>query len=169
MASHSISKWPSLYKKAFGALCSISIVFKSSTVLIFLDLLSLGHTRQPVQANRSNRIEGGKSEEDPKVSPAVIKVHFPAREEGVGGRDGAVQALVGCGGGVEVATCRFDIRGHVRFAGRFIWRGEAEELVGGAVDGGVGQGVAEEGLDDVGEGVDAVHENPEARELLWRG
>lgn len=56
---------------------------------------------------------------------------------------------------------------HVLAAGLVRGRGECLELVGQAVGGGVAEGVAQEGAYEVGEGVGAVHEDPEAGEVVW--
>lgn len=59
------------------------------------------------------------------------------------------------------AAAKAHVRGHVGLAGLAGGRGEVQVLVGGADDVGVGHGSGEEAVDQVGEGRDAVHEDPE--------
>ena len=69
----------------------------------------------------------------------------------------------GRGGGVgEVAAVGVDVRGHVVEAGCVGWGLEFDVFDGGALDVGVGEAGGEHAVDEVGEGGDAVHEDPEA-------
>ena len=65
----------------------------------------------------------------------------------------------------EVAACGVDVVLHVIEAGLAGGRVEADELDGGADDFVVGETGGEHAVDEVGEGGDAVHEDPEA----WEG
>jgi hypothetical protein len=63
-----------------------------------------------------------------------------------------------------VVAC--EIRHHVLVARHVRQRVEAEELVVGAVDGRAGEGGGQQAFGDLLEGVDSVHEDPEAGEFF---
>jgi hypothetical protein len=67
-------------------------------------------------------------------------------------------------GKVAVVAC--EIRHHVLVARHVRRRVEAEELVVGAVDGRAGEGGGQQAFGDLLEGVDSVHEDPEAGEFF---
>ena len=77
---------------------------------------------------------------------------------------GAELALGGGVGISEVAAVGIGVRGHVLEAGGAGGRVEVREFDLGADDAGVGEPDGEHAVDEVGEGGNAVHEDPETRE-----
>lgn len=66
----------------------------------------------------------------------------------------------------QIATRHAYVRSHVLAARLALRRGEMLELGCGAVGGGLAERGGQEAGDEIGKGVDAVHEHPEARELV---
>lgn len=68
----------------------------------------------------------------------------------------------------EIAPSHFDVLGHVRTARLALGREESLKLIVGAVGGRLTQSNGHEARDEVGEGIDAIHEDPEAGEVIAR-
>jgi hypothetical protein len=136
-------------------------------LLLLLLLLLLGHASEPVKADGGEDVEDDKSPKDAEVAPAVgvAAVDLVEEDVGVGVRAEAAGRLARTGAQLEAAgEAGIKPLGHVGvtvLAGR---GRELDELVVGAGDFVAGKADAEHAGDEVGEGRDAVHEDPEARE-----
>ena len=124
----------------------------------------LRYPERPVRQQRRKDIEHNKRPHDAKVPPPQIVVAVHLRQERVRAADGAEAAVRRRGRVLQVAAGGVDVGGHVGLAG-LAGRGlEVQVLDGGADDVGVGDGGRKHAADEVGEGRDSVHEDPEARE-----
>ena len=134
------------------------------------DLLLPRHPSQPIQKERGRDIENDVRPHDPEVSPPRRILRTQLREIRV---CAVCSAELAVGGGVHVgdvaAVDGVDVGLHVGAAGGAGGRVEGDELNGGAFDGVVGEAGGEHSVDEVGEGGDAVHEDPEARKGAGAG
>ena len=132
-----------------------------------LDALTapLPDTKGIIHQDSNSDIEEDISEADAIIPPPVLPRNGHLSQKLVRGRQGAVLAHVG-GGGVDDAAAGDGGVGREVVPARAAGGGsEAGEFVGGAGDGPGVQACCGEGLDEVGQGRDAVHEEPKA----WEG
>ena len=129
-----------------------------------LDLLPPRHAGQPIKKQGRGDIKSDKRPHNAEIPPTSRILRAELREIGIRRRSGA-KAAVGRSVGVgEIAARLGDVRGHVLCAG-FVGGGlEGDEFDVGADDVVVGEPCGKHAVDEVGEGGDAVHEDPEARE-----
>ncbi|TFA97843.1 hypothetical protein CCMA1212_010383 [Trichoderma ghanense] len=123
----------------------------------------------PVQEERRRNVEGDVRHADAKVAPSMRVARADAREKDVCVGNRAV-AAVGCGVAVpEIASGGRDEVVEELAACLAAGRIEMDELVGGTGDVRVGQARRQDGRDPVGEGREAVHEDPEAGHAVGAG
>jgi len=127
-----------------------------------LFLRTLGHPGEPVNEHGAGDVEDNVHPHEAEVAPRVAEVARHGRQESVGARHGA-EAAVARGVRVsEVAAGHLDVRVHVLLAGQVAGRVEVEELDVLADDVGARHAGGEHRGDEVREGGDAVHEDPES-------
>jgi len=139
-------------------------------LLLLLRLLLLRHARKPVKTNRGEDVEDNEGPQDAKVAPAVSIAAVDLTKEDVGAGVRAETAGFGvvCVTGFERARlARRAVVSEVLVASLAGGRREFNVFVFGASDSVAGKADAEHAGDEVGEGRDSVHEDPEARELAW--
>ena len=119
---------------------------------------------QPRARKHDHEIEDAESPEDPIIPPLVLVIRIEAPSELIAA--GVLAELAqAVRAGLHVAARLGDEGRGVGIAGLAGRGGEAGEFRGGAADGSVVRGDAEEAFEEVGEGGEVVH--PSAPEL-WR-
>ncbi|KFZ03974.1 hypothetical protein V502_10511 [Pseudogymnoascus sp. VKM F-4520 (FW-2644)] len=122
----------------------------------------LGDSREPVDEDGHGGVEEDVSLEDTEVAPAVRVLGAEELEEVVGLADAAILA-VGRGAPVDqVAAGARDEGVHELCAGLAGGWGEVQDLAGLAVDIDVCDADCQHAVDEVAEGREMVHEDPEA-------
>lgn len=124
------------------------------------------NTSQPVEEESSSDVEDDECPHDPEISPPGRVRRTELGEVDVGAVNGA-ELAIGSGFVIDnIATCEFDVVIHVlatSLAGGWV---EADVFDRRAFDALVGETGGEHTIDEIGEGGDTVHEDPEAGEGL---
>ena len=127
-----------------------------------LKLLLPRHPGQPVEEERGCDIEDDECPHDAKVAPAGRVRGGQHGKIGIRVRHGAELARTRGVGVVDVATCSVDVRLHVLATGLVAYGVETHELDARTGDVLVGEAGREHAVNEVGEGTDSVHEDPES-------
>ena len=129
-------------------------------------LLPLRHPTQPVQKHGGTNIKHHIHPQQPEIPPPRLEIDAHTTQEVVRPVYTAVLTLfVAARHRVHhLAATHLYKRTKILSAGLIRGRGEREQLVVRTVHGDVAEAGGEQTRGDVGEGVDAVHEDPEARE-----
>lgn len=142
-------------------------LLRRQALLLFLRLLR--HSRKPVEEQRAHDIDPDVHPEDAEIPPHGIVLRVYRLQKDIRVAHGAIRAVTCCIIVDGVPAVGSFPGSHVRPA-CFSLRGvEVQEFVVGAADAGVCDADAEHAGDHVGEGGDAVHEDPEAGELFGGG
>lgn len=147
------------------------IIHNVQARLRLLALALLGHPNQPVNSNSSRTIEQDISPKKSKVSPAVVEVDVDQLEERVGVGHGTIVTLGSAAptSTVKIPAMLSDVSREKLAASRSVGGLKVQNLVRGTSNGCVCECCAEESFHHVGEWVDAVHEDPEARKHIRTG
>lgn len=147
---------------------------RSNLILLLFLLLALllRHARKPIQTNGCEHVENNESPQNAKVAPALRVAAVDLAQEdiraGIRAKTALIHVLLSTRLELTEATVLVVFR-QVRLASLARGRGEVEEFVLGAGDGVAREADAEHAVDEVGEGREAVHEDPEVGELAGRG
>lgn len=139
-----------------------------TTASAWLSTLPFRNAHQPIQKHSSNNIKNAVNPHKPKIPPAILPTHINRREEPISLRNGTVPTLSAIRV-LKIASCSRQVIRQIRLACGRVRGTESDEFIRAALHGGVGEGCTKETLDDVGEWIYAVHEDPEAGELCWAG
>jgi hypothetical protein len=141
------------------------------SLLLLLLALLLGHTRKPVKPNSRKHVEDDESPQDAEVAPALAVAAVDLAQEDIRACVRAETAVFGAllsarleatnAGGALVVLRQV---GLASLASR---RRKLQIFIGGAGDCVAGETDAEHAVHQIGERRQAVHEDPEARELAW--